>query len=81
MCIVSDKNNRPLWNLAVDIGDRFFWTHYAYPIVQCAAIFKHVDVFVLAGCRRSIRFVLIQVIHFMFIARNNGDDDLMIRVI
>jgi len=35
-----------------------------------ATIFKHVDVFVFAGCRRSIVFVLIQVIHFMFIARN-----------
>jgi len=39
-----------------------------YPIVQQSSI--HVDVFVLAGCRRSIIFVLIQVIHFMFIARN-----------
>ena len=40
----------------------------------------------MAGCRRSIIFVLIQVIHFMFIARNilliNDDvDDLMITVI
>jgi len=38
-------------------------------VSHSATVFKYVDVFVFAVCRRSIIFVLIQVIHFMFIAR------------
>jgi len=53
--------------IALDIGGLFFQTLY---VSYSATIFKYVDVFVFAVCRRSIIFVLIQVMHFMFIARN-----------
>ena len=48
------------------LGD-FFWTLY---VSYSTTIFQHIDVVVFAVCRRSIIFVLTQVIHFMFIARN-----------
>jgi len=53
--------------IAVDIGDCFFLD--TVRVSHSATVFKHVDIFVWAGCRRSIIFVLIQVIHFIFIAR------------
>ena len=80
VCKMSDKNGRDFWNYSSWYRGPFFLD--TVRVYHSATIFKHVDIFVLAGCRRSIIFVLIQVIHFIFYSKiHNVDDDLMITVI